>query len=262
MEQIPLETIREKLKARYESQGFSEALFRNDFNMLVRLGVHPEVATVDDLQNLVMSVKAASTKGTYAARIRSIFKSLRKMNLIQNTADLDLPAVRKGRGLPHPLTPNEAELVMTKSMLPMRDWFILGCKAGLRAMEVANLRGLDLESGEGGYILRVAGKGGTDLAVPVADIVAQTILKHETNGKIWAVSANKLTKLCSAEMKRLGIPKKTFHACRHYFATTMLEKSGGDLLAVRDLMRHSSVATTQVYTQLASGRTRSLVNLL
>lgn len=262
MEQIPLETIREKLKARYESQGFSEALFRNDFNMLVRLGVHPEVATVDDLQNLVMSVKAASTKGTYAARIRSIFKSLRKMNLIQNTADLDLPAVRKGRGLPHPLTPNEAELVMTKSMLPMRDWFILGCKAGLRAMEVANLRGLDLESGEGGYVLRVAGKGGTDLAVPVADIVAQTILKHETSGKIWAVSANKLTKLCSAEMKRLGIPKKTFHACRHYFATTMLEKSGGDLLAVRDLMRHSSVATTQVYTQLASGRTRSLVNLL
>jgi integrase/recombinase XerD len=63
-------------------------------------------------------------------------------------------------------------------------------------------------------------------------------------------------------MKRLGIPKKTFHACRHYFATNMLERSNGDLLAVRDLMRHSSVATTQVYTQLASGRTRSLVNLL
>jgi integrase/recombinase XerD len=63
-------------------------------------------------------------------------------------------------------------------------------------------------------------------------------------------------------MRRLGIEEKTFHACRHYFATTMLEKSGGDLLAVRDLMRHSSVATTQVYTQLASGRTRSLVNLI
>jgi site-specific recombinase XerC len=42
----------------------------------------------------------------------------------------------------------------------------------------------------------------------------------------------------------------------------MLEKSGGDLIAVKELMRHTSVATTQIYTQLAQGRTRSLVNLL
>jgi site-specific recombinase XerC len=48
----------------------------------------------------------------------------------------------------------------------------------------------------------------------------------------------------------------------YYFATTMLEKSGGDLIAVKELMRHTSVATTQIYTQLAQGRTRSLVNLL
>lgn len=262
MEQIPLEVIKDKLKDRYVTQGFSMVLFRNDFNLLVRLGVHPEVATTEDLQRLVMMVKASSTKATYAARIRSIYKSLRKMGLIENQADIDLPVVRKKRGLPHPLTPGEAELVMTKASMPMRDWFIIGCKAGLRAMEVANLRGVDLEKVDDGYILRVAGKGGTDLSVPVADIVAQTILKHETQGKIWSVTANGLTKRCSDEMKRLGIPKKTFHACRHYFATNMLEKSNGDLLAVRDLMRHSSVATTQVYTQLASGRTRSLVNLL
>jgi len=262
MTQTPIETIKTKLQDRYETQGFSEALFRNDFNLLLRLGVHPQIATTEDLQRLVMTVRATSTKGTYAARIRSIFKALRKMGLIDNQADLDLPAVRKNRGLPHPLTPGEAELVMTKADMPMRDWFIIGCKAGLRAMEVASLRGVDLEKVEDGYILRVAGKGGTDLSIPVAPIVATTILKHETSGKIWSVTPNALTKLCSAEMKRLGIPKKTFHACRHYFATNMLERSNGDLLAVRDLMRHSSVATTQVYTQLATGRARSLVNLL
>jgi len=262
MTQTPIETIKTKMQDRYETQGFSEALFRNDFNLLLRLGVHPQIATTEDLQRLVMTVRATSTKGTYAARIRSIFKALRKMGLIDNQADLDLPAVRKNRGLPHPLTPGEAELVMTKADMPMRDWFIIGCKAGLRAMEVANLRGVDLEKVEDGYILRVAGKGGTDLSIPVAPIVATTILKHETSGKIWSVTPNALTKLCSAEMKRLGIPKKTFHACRHYFATNMLERSNGDLLAVRDLMRHSSVATTQVYTQLATGRARSLVNLL
>lgn len=262
MEHIPLEIIKDKLRDRYETQGYSMAMFNNDFNLLLRLNVHPQTATTEDLQRLIMSVRAASTKGTYAARVRSIFKALRKMGLITNQADLDLPAVRKKRGLPHPLTPGEAELIMTKAELPMRDWFIIGCKAGLRAMEVANLRGVDLEKVDDGYILRVAGKGGTDLSIPVADIVAETILNYQVSGKIWSVSPNTLTKMCSAEMKRLGIPKKTFHACRHYFATNMLERSNGDLLAVRDLMRHSSVATTQVYTQLASGRTRSLVNLL
>jgi len=262
MEETPLEVIREKLEARYRTQGYSMAMFRNDWNMLLRLGVHPQVATVDDFQRLLLGVTAASTRGTYAARLRSTFKAMRKMGLIDNNSIEDLPNVRKPRGLPHPITPNEAKMLMSDARQPMRDWFVLGCMSGLRAMEVANLRGIDLEINDDGYVLRIAGKGGTDLAVPVAKAVADVILSHKTNARLWSVTPNRLSKKTSNEMKRLGIPKKTFHACRHYFATNMLEKSGGDLLAVRDLMRHSSVATTQVYTQLASGRTRNLVNLL
>jgi integrase len=262
MEQIPLEDIKAKLRDRYETQGYSMSMFRNDWSLLIRMGVHPQDANLDDIQRTIMSVKSASTKGTYAARFKSMFKALNKMGLIDNRVMDDMPAIRKGRGLPHPLTVNEAKMLITEARQPMKDWFIIGCYAGLRAMEVANLRGVDLEQAEDGYILRVAGKGGTDLSVPVAKIVADTILKYETNQRLWEVTPNRLSKKTSIEMKRLGITKKTFHACRHFFATNMLEKSGGDLLAVRDLMRHSSVATTQVYTQLATGRTRSLVNLL
>lgn len=262
MEEIPLPVIKEKLKARYETQGFSEGLFRNDFNLLLRMKVHPQVATLDDLQRLVMTAKASSTKANYASRLRSLFKAMNKLGLIDNKAIDELPTPRKGRGIPHPLTPNEAKLIMAEAKEPIRDWYVIGCLAGLRAMEVANLRGIDLEEHQDGYTLRIAGKGGTDLSVPVASAVAETIKKYNTNGRLWNISPNRLSKLAAREMRRLGITKKTFHACRHYFATTMLEKSGGDLLAVRDLMRHSSVATTQVYTQLASGRTRSLVDML
>lgn len=262
MEQLPYEVIKEKLANRYETQGYSMAMFRNDWNLLMRLGVHPQLVTTDDLQKAIMAVKAASTKGTYASRFKSVFKALKKMGVIDNDPISDLPSVRKPRGMPHPITSNEARMLMSEAKQPIRDWFILGCNAGLRAMEVANLRGLDLEINEDGYTLRIAGKGGTDLSIPAAKNVAEMILSYQTSGRLWNVTPNRLTKLASIEMKRLGIPKKTFHACRHYFATNMLDKSGGDLLAVRDLMRHSSVATTQVYTQLASGRTRSLVNLL
>ena len=262
MDEIPLEEIKAKLQDRYKAQGFGDNLFRNDWNLVLRVGVHPQQATVEDLQKAILRANSQATRANYASRLKSVYKALRKMNLIDNRPDEDLPDVKKKRGLPHPLTRGEAQLLMTEARMPMRHWFILGCCAGLRAMEVSKLRGLDLEEAEGGYILRVYGKGGTDLAVPVAPIVADLIKSYGTRDRLFSVTPNKLSSRASKEMKRLGIPKKTFHSCRHYFATTMLEKSGGDLLAVRDLMRHSSVETTQVYTQLATGRTRSLVNLI
>lgn len=262
MDQIPLSIIKEKLHDRYRAQGFSENLFRNDWNLILRSGVHPQVATEEDLQRVILRANSQGTRANYGSRLKSVFNALNKMKLITNNPTLEMPVIRKGRGTPHPLTKGEAELIMTEAREPMRSWFIVGCLAGLRAMEVSKLRGLDLEETPDGYVLRIYGKGGTDLAVPVAERLADLIKSFNTKGRIFNVTPNKLSSRASKEMKRLGIANKTFHACRHYFATNMLEKSGGDLLAVRDLMRHSSVATTQVYTQLASGRTRSLVNLL
>ena len=262
MEEVPIDEIKAKLQDRYKAQGFGDNLFRNDWNLVIRTGVHPQQATVEDLQRVILRANSQATRANYASRLKSVYKALRKMGLIDNRPDEDLPDIKKKRGLPHPLTRGEAQLLMTEAKMPMRHWFILGCCAGLRAMEVSKVRGIDLEEAEGGYILRVYGKGGTDLAIPVAPVVADLIKSYDTKGRLFNVTANKLSSRASKEMKRLGIPKKTFHSCRHYFATTMLEKSGGDLLAVRDLMRHSSVETTQVYTQLATGRTRSLVNLI
>lgn len=262
MEQLPMSELKEKLHNRYKAQGFGENLFKNDWNLLLRTGAHPQVATVEHLQGAIMRANSQATRANYASRLKSMYKNFRKMGLIDNRPDEDLPDIRKKRGTPHPLTRSEAELLMTEAKMPMRHWFILGCCAGLRAMEVSKVRGMDLEENADGYTLRIYGKGGTDLAVPVAPVVADLIKSYNTKGRIFNVTPNKLSSRASKEMKRLGIEHKTFHACRHFFATNMLEKSGGDLLAVRDLMRHSSVETTQVYTQLATGRTRSLVNLI
>lgn len=262
MEQLPINEMKEKVRDRYRAQGFSTKLFGNDWALLMRVGVHPQIATTEDLQSVILRANTQQTRANYTSRLKSLYKTLRKLNLVDSRADEELATVKKKRGVPHPLTKGEARLLMTEAREPMRSWFILGCCAGLRAMEVSKVRGIDLEEGEDGYVLRIYGKGGTDLAVPVAPVVADLIRSYNTSGRIFQVSPNKLSCRASKEMKRLGIPKKTFHACRHYFATTMLEKSGGDLLAVRDLMRHSDVATTQVYTQLATGRTRSLVNLI
>jgi len=261
---VPLEEIHQKLKNRYDASGFSPYVIRTDWQIIRRIGVHPALATTQDLEKVVLKATKQSTKANYVSRLRSIYKHLNKMDLVNgNNPAADLPNVKSGRGVPKPITKGEFEKLLAEATQPYRDWFILGGMVGLRAHEVAKIEGADLIEDQGGYSLRVIGKGKTDLVVPVAQQVAETIQSYNTLGPLWKVDPNAFSKRAANEMRRiLGPNAKHFHSLRHYFATTMLEKSNGDLLAVRDLMRHSSVATTQVYTQLSQGRTRSLVDLL
>lgn len=263
MDLIPLDQIKEQLHNRYRTSGFAENLFSNDWALVTRLGVHPQEVTLADLERVILRAKTQSTRANYASRLKSVFKALNKMRLIDNQITADLPPIKRTRGVPKPITRAEYERLLEGSSEPFRSWFILGGMAGLRAMEVANIRGADLEEGNDGAMLRVLGKGGTDLLIPVAPIVAETIRSYNTLDRLWLVTPNRLSARAADEMRRiLGANSKKFHSLRHFFATSMLEKSGGDLMAVKELMRHTTVATTQIYTQLAQGRTRSLVNLI
>ena len=264
MDLIPLEEIRRQLANRYDTSGFSPYTIRTDWQIIRRIGVHPAIATVQDLEKVVLSATTQSTKANYVSRLRAIYKHLNKMNLVNgNDPAQDLPNVKAGRGVPKPITQAEFDKLIAEAKQPYKDWFILGGLVGLRAHEVAKIEGADLIEDNGGYSLRVVGKGKTDLIVPVAKRVAELILSHNTLGRLWVIDPNAFSKKAANEMRRiLGANAKHFHSLRHYFATTMLEKSNGDLLAVRDLMRHASVATTQVYTQLSQDKTRSLVNLI
>ena len=264
MELIPLEQIHQQLVNRYNTSGYSQHIINTDWQIIRRIGVHPALATVQDLEKVVLMATKQSTKANYVARLRSIYKHLNKMNLVNgNDPAADLPNVKAGRGVPKPVTKAEYEKLLAEAQPMYRNWFILGGMAGLRAMEVAQIQGSDLVESDEGPMLRILGKGNTDLIVPISTIVAEMIKSYNTLGRLWEVSPNKLSAKAANEMRRiLGPNAKHFHSLRHYFATTMLEKSGGDLIAVKELMRHTSVATTQVYTQLAHGRTRSLVNLI
>ena len=261
---VPLDEIYRQLKNRYDSSGFSPYVIRTDWQIIRRIGVHPALATREDLEKVVLAATKQSTKANYVSRLRSIYKHLNKLGLINgNNPALDLPDVKAGRGVPKPVTKAEYAKLLAEAKQPYKDWFILGGMAGLRAMEAAKIRGVDLVETDEGPMLSVLGKGNTDLVIPISPVVAEMIKSHNTLDYLWVVGPNTFSKKAADEMRRiLGPNAKHFHSLRHYFATTMLEKSGGDLIAVKELMRHSSVATTQVYTQLAHGRTRSLVNLL
>jgi integrase len=128
MELIPLEQIADQLHNRYRTSGFSEQLFKQDMQIIRRLGVHPALATYEDLERVVLQATKQSTKATYVARLRSIYKSLNKMGLVggHNPAE-NLPQVKPGRGVPKPVTKGEYQKLLAEAKNPtLRNWLILG----------------------------------------------------------------------------------------------------------------------------------------
>jgi integrase len=261
-----LEQAIARLDLTYTSRGWSRDLWANDRALLRRIGKDPDDITLEDLERVVLTARARSTKAQYTARIHSLFKTMRQVGITQNRAEEQLPAIRKPRATPRPITKEQAHRLMTEAKQPMRDWFTLACLAGLRACEIARVTGDDLiDHGDGTHSLRILGKGNTDITVPVVPQVADVFLRQATDATLWPYShPRKISARACAEMRRLGIPaeKAKLHGCRHYFATTLLEASGWDLLTTSRLMRHANLNTTTGYTALRTDRPREVLELL
>ena len=137
--------------------------------------------------------------------------------------------------------------------------------AGLRVSEITNLRLNDIDIDEG--FIRIKGKGSKERIVPLGS-VAKNILnrylmevrpklvkKMNTDylflnwrgGRLSRVSVWKIIKFYA---RKAGIKKEISpHTLRHSFATHLLN-NGADLRSVQELLGHSSIATTQIYTHL------------
>jgi site-specific recombinase XerD len=130
---------------------------------------------------------------------------------------------------------------------------------GLRAGEVGNLRVEDVlipNRGSGGYHMRVTGKGQKERLVPMTDESVSALRRYWHEDKVaneWAIVnqyGEHLTNKAVADIiydhKIKGMHP---HALRHHYATRLV-KAGVDLQHVRDMLGHTSVATTQVYVTL------------
>jgi integrase len=256
-----VEEVANRLHDRYKTAGFSRHLFYTDRGLLRRINKHPRDITHDDIENILIDVPKQATKALYRTRFKSMFNAFREMEIVDESHDplKKVPKIKSPRGLPRPFTRAEVDILLTQADQPMRDMFTLSCYAGMRAMEIAQIRGVDLEEQADGYHIRIPnGKGKTDLTVPAHPLIVDVILKYKTLGELWHFRPNNISIMCNRESRRLGINKK-LHSGRHYFATNAYAASGGDLLAVCKLMRHSSVATTQVYAQLGDAVARNVV---
>ena len=191
-----------------------------------------------------------------------------------NPAELvELP--RKAQKLPEVLNQEEVEAMLespdTSKPAGIRDKAILECLYGT-GMRVSELTGLEQDRliFEIGFI-RVTGKGNKERLVPVGEVAQDAISHytehirplflnpenpHKAKNKIFLnqrggpLSRMSVWNIVQKAAKAADITKNVYpHIFRHSFATHLLE-GGADLRAVQEMLGHSSILTTEIYTHV------------
>jgi integrase/recombinase XerC len=223
---------------------------------------------------------AKSTIARRVAAVRTWFKFLCRQGLVSvNPAD-GLRAPRQDKNLPHFLAEDSLDKLLQAPAvdhpLGLRDRAILEIlySAGLRVSELTGLDLDDIDLDAGVATIRGKGKkerlaffGAASLKALKAWLHARLTVLAEKNGlagkKIHAVFLNKnATRLTNRSVGRLlekylaqaGLdPRTSPHTLRHSFATHLLDR-GADIRSVQELLGHSSLTTTQIYTHVTTQR--------
>ena len=197
---------------------------------------------------------------------KGFFKFLKKNSIIESSPFELVNAPKTPQHLPDVLSPEDVEQLLSLKpvdVLEIRDLAIveLMYSSGLRVSETANIDLNDFE--EEMSFLRVLGKGSKTRIVPLGRYAINAIQnwikereKYSEKSKALFINlkGSRLSvRSIQLRLKRLalkqGLPPVNPHMLRHSFATHMLESSG-DLRTIQELLGHSSLSTTQIYTKL------------
>ena len=202
---------------------------------------------------------------TISRRISAVRSFLRATLGPARVPDLPLSG-RRRRRLPHAPRPHETDELLAgleaEGPLGVRNraLFELVYSAGLRAQEAVDLRLADVDWEQ--ELVRVRGKGGKERVVPLGEEAAYRLRRYLEDARPELARGATNTLFLSARGRALDtstlrrlLPNP--HRLRHAFATHLLE-GGADLRTIQELLGHSSLSTTQIYSHVDAKRLRKV----
>jgi site-specific recombinase XerD len=216
---------------------------------------NPEIVTL--LGSLMARGLSASTAHTMVNAVQFYYNQV----LGDKVFELKLPRAKKEKKLPSVLTMEECMTLFQTVENPKHKLLLLiGYGAGLRVSEIVNLKWTDILFAEHKIHIKNA-KGMKDRMVMLPYSIVKTLelYKQTYKGKDYVFEgqfASEPYSTRSAQMvmkqalEKSGLAKKaTMHTLRHSFATHLLE-NGTDVRYIQNLLGHSSIKTTMLYTHL------------
>ncbi|MGR3741856.1 site-specific tyrosine recombinase XerD [Companilactobacillus sp. DQM5] len=255
-----------------------------DFLMEEKINLFPEERNliISFFSKLQAEKKSKNTILRMFSSLRKFYQWLMRGHLISSDPMVDMDSPKKGVHLPVALSMQEVDdLIEAPDVgkpLGIRDRAIFETMyaTGLRVSELINLKMDDIHLDIG--LIKTIGKGDKERLIPIGDTAAKWITRYirevrktqvEKYGNVDFIFLNfrgkRLTRqsiwrLIKSYVLQVGIDKNvTPHTLRHSFATHLLE-NGADLRVVQELLGHSDISTTQIYTHITKQRLRDVYN--
>lgn len=259
--------------------------YRNDLERYLRFVSHDLQInqlggiTVVHIENFLMELLSMELSISTIARNISSIRSFHEFIVVEKLADanpaelVELP--KKAKKLPEVLTAHEVEQIIDTAdrtiSVGVRDAAILETlyASGMRVSELTELEMDDLYF-EIGFI-KVIGKGNKERLVPMGALAQKAVEHYVENARNEFLNRKKPEKsknrvfinqrggplsrmsiwnIVNKYAMKAGIEKNVYpHIFRHSFATHLLE-GGADLRAVQEMLGHSSIITTEIYTHV------------
>lgn len=236
----------------------------------------------DDIASFIEEEKGASMASSTRARrisaIKMFLRYLKSMKEIKEDPSELMDSPKLERPLPKVLSEEEAsrmiDLVSGKKPQDLRDRAMLeilyGC--GLRVSELCEMKLGDIIAD--GELVRIFGKGAKERVVPLGESAGHAISRYLRLGRDSFLARGReleahmfltrlgrkftrqgVFKLIRERAAAAGIAQERIspHVLRHSYASHMLQR-GADIRAIQEMLGHSDIGTTQIYTHVDTAR--------
>ena len=207
------------------------------------------------------------------ASLRGFFKWASSAGIIDKNPASTLEQPKVPQRLPKVVSIKEIEEMLHNNLTPLEHVIMeLLYSCGLRVSELVNLKTSDIDLSS--KYVRCFGKGSKERIIPIGEIAKKAVTEYMPERDFLVKKYNLNTKLLLIQNSGRFITRQdvyTFihaqgklihknispHTLRHSFATHLLE-NGADLRVVQELLGHSDVSTTQLYTHISKKRLKDV----
>lgn len=229
-----------------------------------------------DIMNVLKKLQEENLSNSsinhFVTTLRSFYKFLIINNIVKENIMDFISSPKREKHLPRVLSENEIDQLLN---IPLTDHYSYRNKAilelmyatGLRVSELINLKVNDIDLNMA--ILKTIGKGSKERIIPLGDYALNylkiyineyrsLLIKKDLNDYLFLNNhGNKLTrqglfKILNKLAREQDIKAEISpHTLRHSFATHLLN-GGADLRSIQELLGHSDISTTQIYTHISN----------